>query len=810
MRKTIKFIYSRFTSDETGQVLILVLVLLVLGTLTIIPVLSHIGTALKTGAVYEEKTNKLYAADAGIEDAIWQIQFDRLPILFDDPNYAYDFDASCSYELDDTINGLTVNVTIENVWIPTAENPYATPAIARTTLERPVTDNETNRLIVTGTATDDDSYRIKIDFYPATDFEDTAEFSSIGVWLPHGFTYNGNCNLEESPYNFDPPTTSAEPGGQAVVWDFSLDPVEFDELPPEGTNSAQVTFDYEADESGTRPVGIGWVVTSGALASDIPLSWDIDTKIYKVTSTAGGTTIEAYPSRCDMRQLGAAFQGDYTATGNSLMVYIGTPDGRRDDVLDYSAARVNYLPNDPEEDLGDVIAAYLYWSGSYHEDLTTPISPWPDTCDDFYNWTNSNPDTVWVIASEWFRGHFDSGSHQSEARYLEMSSTFDLSGYNEGEVVVEWSQKSSSSYRMEPEDGLTFQLHNGTKWSDPITAFYDYIRLIDYTEEYFYYVIPKEYLTADFKLKFHLESCSGTSEYCYIDDFAIAELTGTADTDVKFWIADAGDIGAVPSLADQVSFDASGEPQQGVDKKIDASRDYVIGFTKRGEYAYAAFTDVTDLVEAYCESVEDEFEIAHSTGNARYWVGDVDAGYGEQRSYAGWSLIIIYSSPQTAGRQLFLFDTFAVNSGYENLDFDFDGEPGGIISGFIIPEPIEDEVNAATLACFVGEGDDGITGDYLMFNGTKLWDGIDDVPDNSESYPNNAWNSESLGEGFIDGVDIDTFYVKWEDELLHADDTEAYIDLYSNNDNWMMIYIILSVRSKTTIGGTIHYVISGT
>ena len=65
---------SRFLSGESGQALVLVLTMLVLGSLVIIPVLGHVGTALKTGAVYEVKTEKLYAADAGVEDAIWQIK----------------------------------------------------------------------------------------------------------------------------------------------------------------------------------------------------------------------------------------------------------------------------------------------------------------------------------------------------------------------------------------------------------------------------------------------------------------------------------------------------------------------------------------------------------------------------------------------------------------------------------------------------------------------------------------------------------------------------------------------------------------
>ena len=46
-----------------------------------------------------------------------------------------------------------------------------------------------------------------------------------------------------------------------------------------------------------------------------------------------------------------------------------------------------------------------------------------------------------------------------------------------------------------------------------------------------------------------------------------------------------------------------------------------------------------------------------------------------------------------------------------------------------------------------------------------------------------------------------------ENPLLQADDTEAHIDLPSEVDNWMLVYMILSVRSKTIVGSTTHYMI---
>ena len=51
----------------------MVLILLLISGLIIGPLLSYMGTGLITGEVYEKRTAELYAADAGVEDAIWRI-----------------------------------------------------------------------------------------------------------------------------------------------------------------------------------------------------------------------------------------------------------------------------------------------------------------------------------------------------------------------------------------------------------------------------------------------------------------------------------------------------------------------------------------------------------------------------------------------------------------------------------------------------------------------------------------------------------------------------------------------------------------
>jgi len=85
--------------NESGQgVLAIVLILLMLGAIILTPLLVFMSTGLKAGGVYESKMQEFYAADAGVEDAIWQINHNNTSVA--------DFSLN---------NNRTINVTIGNV-----------------------------------------------------------------------------------------------------------------------------------------------------------------------------------------------------------------------------------------------------------------------------------------------------------------------------------------------------------------------------------------------------------------------------------------------------------------------------------------------------------------------------------------------------------------------------------------------------------------------------------------------------------------------------------------------------------------------
>ncbi len=93
---------AKIKSGEAGIALPAVLALLALGSLLIVPSLNYATTHLKTGNMVKGNLSGLYAADAGVEDALWRIKADQVETL----PYTYELTG---------INGTSVNVTIEDV-----------------------------------------------------------------------------------------------------------------------------------------------------------------------------------------------------------------------------------------------------------------------------------------------------------------------------------------------------------------------------------------------------------------------------------------------------------------------------------------------------------------------------------------------------------------------------------------------------------------------------------------------------------------------------------------------------------------------
>ena len=92
----------RVHRDEQGMAMILALIALALGMLMITPTLNLMAAGVKSADIRQRCTCEFYAADAGIEYALWKVKNDPLA------TYPY------SEQLAD-INGDNVSITIENV-----------------------------------------------------------------------------------------------------------------------------------------------------------------------------------------------------------------------------------------------------------------------------------------------------------------------------------------------------------------------------------------------------------------------------------------------------------------------------------------------------------------------------------------------------------------------------------------------------------------------------------------------------------------------------------------------------------------------
>ena len=230
-----------------GMIFPFVLIFLVLGALLLVPLLSYMTTGLRINRVYDDKTSVIYAADAGVEDAKWKIQWGKLagysPYEFNSP---FSYTISEGAEIGENINKYPVDVIIKNVWIP--KNYIDTPDLLDA--KRII---DAAKLVVVGTTSEtgievDDpqnpgqtimvsQYKGKIVYTPGAEADTALTVDTIGVWLPSGYEYFGDPSQEHSgapiqstfeglPSQFrSSPEQAPSNGNIMVVWNFSPGPI---------------------------------------------------------------------------------------------------------------------------------------------------------------------------------------------------------------------------------------------------------------------------------------------------------------------------------------------------------------------------------------------------------------------------------------------------------------------------------------------------------------------------------------------------------------------------------------------------------
>jgi hypothetical protein len=743
----------KIISGEKGQTFVIVLGFLVLGSLTLTPLLVHMTTGLGSGQIFMKKIELDYAADAGLEDALWKSNNEDIPL---DPG---DYTTEYNYNLTEDINEKDVSVTIKQIW----------PLTGLETDEFGTTAPEC--LLITGGIIDvgEGEYKVQMSYDGS---EGDLPIDRVAVWLPPGYEYVGSSS---SGITTDDPTTSNWRGGTVLTWNFDPE-VNFADLPvpdPPGGGFTPGT-EYPATRKlyfNTTPVGdraggsYCWVRTTNA---DLYLAWETDCFIYQIDSTAtdaasgNSVTVSGYTYFSEGGALGGCgyqMQGNYRAIGQTLMEDVDT-DWTRETFVDQSSANITDIPTDAEVQL-----AYLYWSGWREYQGTQEADRYVGLKVDGYS-------VYFDEQGDPQQGELPTDPETEILRPNENGSSTQCSrqGSNRNYRCVDEAVADDSATYVYAQGGAveldTYDLYNRSQGTGTINSVTIYARAQAYNygacDNMSMQIALRTGSTTFYGDMITLVGNGGWSNYSA--NWTLNPDTGLPWTWPEIDALEAGiklyDEGDGSPQCTQVYVEVNYNP---LFQGVEATRWWLLD-NDSPNYSYSCFCDVTELVK-----------LITTDGNAAYTIAGVSGNTMSQHSYAGWSLIIFYSSPSELAHQFFLYDYFLYATSGSSHTFE--------IEGFEAPADAE-----ATLTCFVGEGDEHYEYDYLDFNDYPLSDAT-----NPE---NNVWNGKSSGLGgqFIDGVDLDTFNVSA--PMVNPGDTSAEVSLSTDIDCWNLIYTILSFRSE--------------
>jgi cytoskeletal protein CcmA (bactofilin family) len=115
-----------------------VLVLVVLGGLVLTPILVYMNIGLDAGQTHERRTDELYAADAGVNYALWQIKMANVPTEVGVP-LVFDFPEG--------INDKDVHVELSLAELPGEEDKPAYRIVSVATTDLPPPDDDTSTTV---------------------------------------------------------------------------------------------------------------------------------------------------------------------------------------------------------------------------------------------------------------------------------------------------------------------------------------------------------------------------------------------------------------------------------------------------------------------------------------------------------------------------------------------------------------------------------------------------------------------------------------------------------------------------------------
>jgi hypothetical protein len=277
---------NKLITDEKGQVMILVLILLVLGALIIAPLMGFMSTGIMAGQTIEERVEEVYAADAGIEDALHKMLsgYESLPETVGE-NLTYsiadvnDKDVEVVVELEEDVESfleglLEKDAGVHADWAASSGDP------------------------VNGT------YEITVIY---SGLAENKKINGVGAWL-RGVNYDiirdefENPIFSETGMTFDYPNFTFEVrpygGGTAFIWEWTgFNRPVFNPDAPD--NEKSLTFQFTPADD-LPDFYFSWLVGGSMDIGVIPE--DVIIEVWKVTATATSATgketeVTAYVSR---------------------------------------------------------------------------------------------------------------------------------------------------------------------------------------------------------------------------------------------------------------------------------------------------------------------------------------------------------------------------------------------------------------------------------------------------------------------------------------------------------------------------------
>jgi len=247
---------KKLIRDEKGQVLPAVLGLLVLGGLIIAPSINYVSTCLNSSRMINAGIRGTYAADAGIEDALWSLAKGSPPPA----------------QLSENLNQMSVEIETEN-------NGYYTLYLGE--LIEPGKHND--YLDVDGEMVwdeEEEAYKYTINItWQAEPGAPDIKLQQVGARIPVGYSYQTGsaANFEENLSTDEPDELLDEQDAYMLNWVLSPP------LPSISPSNPVRTQTFYITGEGNPEGHYAWVVAN---RTDVGAVGEIAGAYYQITATA--------------------------------------------------------------------------------------------------------------------------------------------------------------------------------------------------------------------------------------------------------------------------------------------------------------------------------------------------------------------------------------------------------------------------------------------------------------------------------------------------------------------------------------------